>query len=214
MNIEEWERKPHFEHFFNEARCTFSVTANINITELLSTLRDEGIKLYPAFLYMVTKAVNAHREFRMSRNENGNLGYWENMIPSYTFFHQDDKTFSAMWTDFSDDFAVFYRNYLNDLKLYGDGKGILAKGAEPPHAFNVSCIPWISFTGFNLNIYSEGRYLLPIITSGKYLEQAGETLLPVSLQVHHAVCDGYHAGLFINEVQEMANRCKEWLFTR
>nr|WP_275100820.1 CatA-like O-acetyltransferase [Paenibacillus dendritiformis] len=29
--------------------------------------------------------------------------------------------------------------------------------------------------------------MLPIVTSGKYFEQDGHTLLPVCLQVHHAL---------------------------
>ena len=53
--------------------------------------------------------------------------------------------------------------------------------------------------------------MLPIITFGKYFEQTGRVLLPVALQLHHAVCDGYHAGLFVSELQRFADHCKEWL---
>ncbi|SCW86065.1 chloramphenicol O-acetyltransferase type A [Paenibacillus tianmuensis] len=211
IDMNKWERRAYFEHYMNEIRCTFSITANLNITKLLPVLRAKGFKLYPAFLYMVTKTVNAHREFRVCFNEEGELGYWEKMLPSFTFFHKDDKTFSDLWTDFSNDFGVFHQNYLDDMNTYGEVKGLSVKGNEPPNTINVSSIPWVSFTGFNLNVYTDGRYLLPIMTCGKYFEQAGEILLPVSLQVHHAVCDGYHASIFINELQEMANHCEQWL---
>jgi chloramphenicol O-acetyltransferase type A len=36
-------------------------------------------------------------------------------------------------------------------------------------------------------------------------------MLPFSLQVHHAVCDGYHASRFIEDLQELVNTCNEWL---
>ncbi|GAB1530351.1 MULTISPECIES: type A chloramphenicol O-acetyltransferase [Brevibacillus] len=211
IDLDNWSRRSYFEHYLNRVNCTFSITANIDITELLPALRQKGMKLYPAFLYMVTNVVNAHREFRTSFHADGELGYWESMIPSYTFFHQDDQTFSTMWTEFADEFSVFYQNYVADMKQYGDNKGLVAKELEPPYTFPVSCIPWVSFSGFNLNISGDGRYLLPIITSGKYFEQEGKTLLPVSLQVHHAVCDGYHASLFINDLQKWATNYKEWL---
>lgn len=211
IDMENWGRKPYFEHYLHAARCTFSMSANINITPLLPVLRAQGVKLYPAFLYMVTKTVNAHREFRTCYDQEGRLGYWESMVPLFTFFHKDDCTFSAMWTDYSDDFNRFYQNYLEDMRRYGDVKGFRAKDNEPPNTLSVSCIPWISFTGFNLNIFGDGRYLLPIVTSGKYFEQNGQTLLPVSLQVHHAVCDGYHAGVFINELEGLAQHCGDWL---
>ncbi|MGG4496451.1 type A chloramphenicol O-acetyltransferase [Brevibacillus reuszeri] len=211
IDLDSWNRKPYFDHYLNQVRCTFSMTANIDLTELLPLLREKKVKLYPAFLYMVTQAVNAHREFRTTYDAEGHLGYWEKMIPSYTFFHQDDQTFSSICTDFIDDFYLFYENYTADMKMYGDNKGIVAKAMEPPYTFPVSCIPWVSFTGFNLNIFGDGQYLLPIITSGKYFEQEGKTLLPVSLQVHHAVCDGYHASLFMNDLQKWASGGKSWL---
>lgn len=214
IDLESWDRKPYFDHYLNQVRCTFSMTAHIDITELRQLLREQDLKLYPAFLYMVTKAVNAHRQFRTTYDAEGHLGYWERMIPSYTFFHQDDQTFSTMWTDFSDDFHQFQQSYTANMNIYGTNKGLVAKDMEPPYTFPVSCIPWVSFTGFNLNIYGDGQYLLPIITSGKYVEQEGRVLLPVSLQVHHAVCDGYHASLFMNEVQTWAKDCKLWLLAR
>ena len=41
---------------------------------------------------------------------------------------------------------------------------------------------------------------------GKYEEQNGRRLLPLSIQVHHAVCDGYHVGLFVDIVQKEINQ--------
>ncbi|OPA05916.1 CatA-like O-acetyltransferase, partial [Bacillus cereus] len=36
-------------------------------------------------------------------------------------------------------------------------------------------------------------------------------MLPVSLQVHHSVCDGYDASKFIEDLQQLSNTCNEWL---
>ncbi len=58
-----------------------------------------------------------------------------------------------------------------------------------------------SFDGFNLNVKSFD-YLIPIFTIGKYKEENEQYTIPFSVQVHHAVCDGYHAGCFINDLQE------------
>lgn len=207
---EKWDRLPYFEHYLNQ-KCTFSITANIDITTLMEQLNSKGIKLYPSFIYMVTRIVNAHKEFRTCFNDEGVLGYWEKMIPSYTIFHNDNKSFSSIWTEFSDDFNVFYQNYEDDVKQYGDVKGLFTKENVPKNSFNISSIPWVSFTGFNLNINNNDGYLLPIITGGKYFNLEDKILLPISLQVHHAVCDGYHASTFIDELQQLANNCHDWL---
>nr|WP_279355025.1 CatA-like O-acetyltransferase [Enterocloster bolteae] len=44
-------------------------------------------------------------------------------------------------------------------------------------------------------------YLLPIFTMGKYYEEGGGIWLPLAVQVHHAVCDGFHVCRFINDLQ-------------
>nr|WP_026682659.1 type A chloramphenicol O-acetyltransferase [Priestia megaterium] len=207
---EKWDRLPYFEHYLNQ-KCTFSITANIDITKLLEQLRNKGIKLYPSFIYMVTRIVNNHKEFRTCFKDDGTLGYWESMLPSYTIFHNDNKSFSSIWTEFSDEFRVYYKNYQDDMKQYAEVKGFFTKENVPENSFPISSIPWVSFTGFNLNVNNNHDYLLPIITGGKYFNQEDKILLPISLQVHHAVCDGYHASTFIDELQQLANNCRDWL---
>ena len=36
---------------------------------------------------------------------------------------------------------------------------------------------------------------------GKYYEEGGGIWLPLAVQVHHAVCDGFHVCRFINDLQ-------------
>ena len=49
------------------------------------------------------------------------------------------------------------------------------------------------------------RTKIPIFTLGKYYEEDGKILLPLAVQVHHAVCDGFHICRFVNELQELIN---------
>ncbi|WP_152392396.1 type A chloramphenicol O-acetyltransferase [Paenibacillus guangzhouensis] len=206
-----WHRKPYFEHYWHHSRCTFSMTANLDITTIRLEVKRQNMKLYPVLLYMLSTVVNRHREFRTCMDSEGRLGYWDWMSPSYTIFHEDDTTFSSIWTLYSEEFHMFYRRYLDDLDRYGSIKGLMTKENEPPNTFPVSSIPWVNFSSFNLNIYNEGTYLLPIFTMGRYKERDGRTLLPLAGQFHHAVCDGYHAGLVYNELQGLADTCEHWL---
>ncbi|WP_426249489.1 CatA-like O-acetyltransferase [Paenibacillus pabuli] len=34
--------------------------------------------------------------------------------------------------------------------------------------------------------------------------------IPLSVQLHHPVRDGYHAGVMFNELQSLPDRCHEW----
>ncbi|MGN7356971.1 type A chloramphenicol O-acetyltransferase [Paenibacillus sp. SAF-054] len=211
IDMDNWSRKPYFEHYLNHVRCTYSMTANIEITILVSKLKDKGMKLYPALIHMITTVINRHSEFRTCLDAEGRLGYRDSLSPSFTIFHDDEKTFSSIWTLYSEDFNEFYSRYLDDMKVYGSVKQLFAKEKEPPNTFPISSIPWVSFTSFNLNLVNEGNYLQPIFTIGKYDRQNEKILLPLSGQFHHAVCDGYHASVLYNELQLRADACTEWL---
>lgn len=209
INTEKWERKPYFDHFLNNVRCTYSMTANLDITELLLEVKRRKIKTYPVFIYMLSSVANRHKEFRTCFNENRQLGYWDVINPCYTIFHKDSETFSNIWTEYNNDFNLFYKNYIKDIEIYGNINKFSPKN-ECINSFPISSIPWVSFTGFNLNIYMDGTYLLPIFTMGKYFTQDGKVLLPISIQVHHAVCDGFHVSRFYNDLQGLCKAYSNW----
>lgn len=52
----------------------------------------------------------------MFKDAEGNLCVWDQVVPNYTIFHEDDKTFSDCWTEYSDDFEVFYREITKDME--------------------------------------------------------------------------------------------------
>ncbi|WP_125152934.1 type A chloramphenicol O-acetyltransferase [Clostridium rectalis] len=213
INKESWDRLPYFNYYMNDIKCTFSITANIEITNLLMEIETNELKLYPILLYITSNIINKHKELRTSFDENGNLGYWESINPSFTIFHEDNKTFSNIWVEYLDDLRMFYTNCILEIKKYSNVKRLFAKKNQPQNIVPISCVPWFSFTGVNFNVcsYEKFPYLLPVITYGKYFKRNEEIFIPISLQIHHAVCDGYHATRFLNELQKMAWNFKTWL---
>lgn len=199
INKETWARKEYFEHYFSEVPCTYSMTVKLDITKI----KNSNKKIYPTMLYFITKVVNNHSEFRTAFNMNGELGIFDEMIPCYTVFNQDTETFTNIWTEYSDDYDTFCKSYEKDIELFSSVKGMIAKRNIPTNHFPVSMIPWTTFEGFNLNLQKGYNYLLPIFTMGKYSEINGQYLIPLAIQVHHAVCDGFHVCRFINELQKL-----------
>lgn len=204
-----WKRKPYFDSYM-ESQTSFSMTVPIDITVLLARLKKQNYKLYPALLFMVTKVINQHSEFRTTFNLEGILGTWDEMHPAFTVFNQETKLFSERWLENHDKFSLFHQNYLADQKAFLNETS-QTNILTPENVFPVSMIHWQSFTGFNLNINNNKSFLLPITTFGKYYSEGERVMLPVSLQVHHAVCDGYHASLFIEELTQLAAEARTWL---
>ncbi|MBT2649958.1 type A chloramphenicol O-acetyltransferase [Bacillus sp. ISL-34] len=210
IDRENWYRKEYFEHYLQQ-QTTFSITNEINITVLMKNLKKKNYKLYPAFIFMVTNIVNSHREFKTSFNPEGNLGYWSEILPSYTIFDKKTYTFSSIWSPNVSRFSEFHSQYEKDVEEYNGTGSLFPKTPVPDNNIPISMIPWSSFKAFNLNINNGGDFLLPIITGGKYSQIKDEWFLPVSLQIHHAVCDGYHASVFMNDLQWFADVSADWL---
>ena len=203
-----YPRGEHAAHYLNRVKCTYSATVPIEITQLRAALKTHGLRAYPAQIYLLARAVNRFPEFRTSLDENRELGYWDSLSPMYTVLCPETNTFSAIWTPYQDDFAAFYRACITDIERYATG-AFMPQQDIPKNVFDVSSIPWVDFTAFNLNL-TPGDHLLPIFTIGKYTEQSGATHMPLAIQVHHAACDGYHLGQFVDEVKRLAANIDEW----
>lgn len=213
IDMKSWKRREYYEHYIHNVRCAYSLTVNIDITALKFHTKKLNLKIYPALIFMISYLVNQHKCFRMSTNKDGQLGYWGEMSPGYTVFNKEKECFSSVWTPYDASFIHFYQHCSDDIQTYSNATCLLPKRDAPPNLFNISALPWTNFTSFNLNIYGDGLYLLPIFTIGKFTEQASNILMPLAVQVHHAVCDGFHVGKLINSLQEMAFACDSWLLS-
>lgn len=205
IDLEHWGRSKTFKHYMQDIPCTYSMCVNIDIQRLLTVLKIADIKFFPTFLYGLSQIVNAHPEFRMCWTEERKLGYYETSYPCYTVFDQTGDSFVEIWSKYDREFSSFYATYLENMQTYGPKAKVKLEQPSANNLFNVSCIPWTSFTGFNLNLQAGYEYLAPIFTLGKYYQDQDKVLLPVAIQVHHAVCDGFHIARFVNELQEWAD---------
>lgn len=198
IDVENWKRKNHYKHFLKDVPCTYSMTVKLDITKII----EEKRKIYPTMLYHISKIVNRYEEFRTVLDSEGKVGYFDRMNPCYTVFHKESETFSNLWSEYSEDYDEFCKNYEDDIKNYGNNLDIEGKPNTPINSFPISMIPWESFEGFNLNLQRGYDYLLPIFTLGKYYKDGERLFIPLAIQVHHAICDGFHLCRFIDSLRK------------
>ena len=74
------------------------------------------------------------------------------------------------------------------------------------NVIHYSSLPWIKFTSMSHARSYSFPDSCPKITFGKLTEQGDKKVLPISIHVHHALVDGYHVGLFIEEFQTILNQ--------
>lgn len=207
----DWKRKPYFDYFYYTIKTKYNITHHVDITTFLSEIKRNGFKFYPSFLFVIMKAINQNEAFRMSFNEEGDLGVWNYVNPSYTIFHDDDKTFSDVWSYYKPNFREFYQEVTSDVEKYKNVKKIKAREGRPANFCPLSVLPWLSFESFSQDTYQESNLLFPIIRFGKYYERDGRHFIPVSVFVNHAVADGYHTSKLINDIEKLGNTINRWI---
>ena len=201
LDMDTWKRGEIFRHFIDDVRCVIAVTAEVDVTALRALCRSRGLRFYPAYLYVISRAVNRQEALRMGWDAAGNPGIWDEVWPSYVVFHPEDALFTRLVTPLSDRFDRFYAAAVQTME---QNAGLRGFGFAPvPHnLFDVSIVPWLSYQALTLHVQDAGRYLAPIVTAGKYTERAGRWYLPLSIQIHHAAADGWHVSRFYADVRD------------
>ena len=205
INLSGWNRQQIFCYFSKIAPTGYSLTVKIDITEFYRKVKNAKIKFFLAFLWAATKCFNEQIEFKIAQKDDV-IGYYDVLTPLYAEFHDDDKTFSLMWTEYNDDFKTFYKHFLENRELYSCNHGILSRSElPPPNAYTISCVPWISFEHFAVHSYDNKPYFFPSVEAGKFYEKNGKIYLPLSITCHHATTDGWHVKCFLESFEQLIN---------
>lgn len=212
IDLQSWPRGQMFYYFSKMAPTEYSLTVDVDVTRLRTVLKAAGYRFFPAYLWLVTRTLGEQQEFKAAETD-GVLGYYNVLTPLYAAFHDDDKTFSLMWTEYDDSFPAFHAAYLADKARWGGHHGVLAKEGQlpPPNAYTVSCLPWVSSRHFAAHSYERKAYYFPSVEAGKLYEWDGKTWMPLSLTCHHAAADGYHVDRFLTALQTAADSFERFL---
>lgn len=208
IDLNTWKRGSLFKFYIDNMRIVMSLTVDIDVAPLLAYARKNKLRFYPAMIWVVAKVINSHDEFKYAWDSNGNLIRWDSISPFYAIFNQEDESFTKFVTEYSDNLLDFCKRVENDRKKYENERAIIKN--QPQNFFDVSCLPWVRYKHFDVHVFDDGKFLAPVVTWGKY-EQVSDNkvLMPLTMNIHHAVADGFHLSRFFNEVQTLINSFKE-----
>ena len=201
VDLNTWSRGDLFQFYIRRMRIVMSLTVDVDVTPLVAFARERGLKFYPLMIWAVSQVVNAHDEFKYGWDAEGNLIRWDFVSPSYADFHPEDESFTKLVTPYTADCLEFHARFLEDRERYRDARGFVDQ--QIPNFFDVSCLPWVRYRHFDVHVFDEGKFLAPVITWGKYEAELGRLVMPLTLNIHHAVADGFHLSRFFREVQEL-----------
>ena len=203
VDLNTWSRGKLFQFYIDKMRIVMSLTVDLDVTALAAYGKKRRLKFYPSMIWAVSKVVNSHDEFKYGWDEAGNLVRWDVISPSYAGFHGEDENFTKLVTPYSEDLFEFHARFLRDRERYREVRAIAEH--QPPNHFDVSCLPWVRYRHFDVHVFDEGKFLAPVITWGRYEMDGGRLVMPLTMNIHHAVADGFHLSRFFREVQELVD---------
>jgi len=192
IDRESYYRKGVFRHFSEDCKCSTSMTARIDVTDLVNYSKEAGTKFYINFLYILSKVLNSREDYKM-----GYLWQTEELIcydvinPTQYVFHEDTETFTLVYTEYQVDYKAFYENALQEMEKAKNTREYGLDLENHPNWFDASCIPWLSYDSLHIELPDGYLFFAPIVNWGQYRKENGRLLMPVTVRLNHAIADGY-----------------------
>ncbi len=198
VDLEKWPRKQHFEFFNGMDQPFFNITAPLEVGELLSKSKQNNTSFYLSYLHLILKAVNEFEQFRIRVMED-NLVLFDRIDVGATMM-LEDKTFRFVAIEYKEELSDFIEEANTKMEQTRMNPDFAPNNV--PNMIYFSSIPWVSYTHISHAKNFDKSDYIPRLSVGKYYDENGVTKMPVSIEVHHALCDGYHVGMLFQDIQE------------
>jgi chloramphenicol O-acetyltransferase type A len=203
LDLENWSRRELFEFFIGYSNPYFNVCMQMDITELLAFVRARSIKVSLAIHYFALRVANEIEPFRY-RLKDGNVVVFD-AVHGGTTVLLPNESFAYAYYEYTPDFEKFINDMGNAVEEVRTGTGPL-KPTKRDDVIYHTTLPWIPFTSF-MHARTKGRGdSIPRIVFGKFMKQGERTMMPISVEVHHALMDGLHVGRYLDRLEEVLAR--------
>jgi len=204
LDIRRWNRKDLYTVFRSMQFPHFSVNSELDVTALRRFAEKEGLSFHGLMLYLVCRAANEVRAFRLRIRGKKVIEHESIHIAPTLSWKEDLFTFCSV--PYTPEPRRFLREAeaaqsraraMDKLNLEDDAR--IGDGAV-----YASCLPWLHLTGAT-NPFFSADDCVPRVLWGKYIKRGRRLVLGVSIQCHHALVDGRDAAVFVQKMQKMAD---------
>ena len=181
IDMETYPRRDQFELFNSYAYPYMGLTVNVDITDFLLKVKEREVDFFLSFCWCVYRAANAVPEFKQ-RIKDGRIVEYPEALMSTTLSMPDGN---YCYCDF--DCKLPFDEYLpkaREAKRLAIERGKIEEYADVDASLFCSCVPWLSYSAL-VQPVPQPADSNPRITWGKYFEQNGRVLIPLSTLCNH-----------------------------
>lgn len=192
IDLNKYYRRGVFRHFSEDCKCSISMTGRLDVTELEAFSRRTGTKFYINFLYILARVLNSRADYRMGYLwETGKVIVYDQINPAQYIFHEDTETCTVVYTEYDPDYRKFYADCRRDIAQAKKTREYGLDLARHPNWFDASYISWLSYDALHVELPDGYLYFAPVVNWGRYRQENGRLVMPVSVRLNHAAADGY-----------------------
>lgn len=205
IELASWPGKAQFEWFCRCDSPLYHLCMELDVLPLYFLTRREGLSLFSALLYCVSRAANDLESFRMRCRSVDEVVVHDAIHASFTLLSGDDtQKLGFVPTRYNSDFLAFCHQ-VSDLIQVSRQQPEL-KPDILDNKLYVSSIPWLSMLDISHPVSLNRFDSVPRITWGKLNTCAGRYSLPICVQVHHGLVDGRRLAEFFQLLQQIFNQ--------
>ena len=202
LDLNSWNRKEHFLFFKQMEEPFYGITTTIDCTQAYTKAKAIGISFFSYYLHKTLSAVNAVENFRYRIIEDE--VYVFDVIDASATVMREDKTFGFSYMAFTENVNEFAQIVQTEIDRIQTTTGVFTR-EYPENLIHFSALPWINFSSLSHARSFTWPDSCPKISFGKLTDEKGKKTMPISVHVHHGLVDGYHVGLFLEQLQVLMN---------
>ena len=197
--VEAYYRQQHFDFFRSYPNPFYSITFELDATELKSFAKAQGYPVYLNLCYFFTKAMQQVEDFRYRLLE-GRIVLYDTLHLGITV-PSADGLFSFAHHEYHPDTYLFNRLAARHADE-GRGEATLATRDHTNYTY-CTAIPGVSFTSFVHATPADTTDGAARIAFGQFVEREGRLIVPVGMTVNHIFIDGSALGSLAEGAQRL-----------
>lgn len=194
IDIEQWERKDHFEFFNGFDEPYYGITVAVDCTATYLACKGTSRSFYLSYLHKSLTAANSVKAFRY-RILDGQVYLFDRIHASPTV-PREGKPFGFSYVDYNPDYERFAQAAREEIQRVQATSG-LDPASSGQDVIHYSSLPWLKFTALSHARHYGYPDSSPKISFGKVYLENGRWWMPMSVHVHHALADGEDVGSYV-----------------
>ena len=193
IDMADFPRRDHFNHFVGMAYPYVGVTVDVDVTDLLAFCREKGHSFYLLVLHAVALAADEVPQLRQ-RIDGVGVAEYDTCPTSHT-----ELKAAGTYAYCTLHHHLPLAEYLAKAEAAREAArtfGSIEEEDEVQSMYFISTLPWLHYTQL-VQPVACGEESNPRFTWGKYQQNdRGRVMMPLSVLAHHALVDGLHIAQF------------------